>query len=79
MSSGSGNFDLNGWPVWFDKFGTGNDVVLLIPGAMGEKDLSIDKILITTYVYFKEPEEAISRNSWKGPTVSIWRDIRSLR
>ena len=36
MSNSSGKFDINGWPVWFERFGTGKDVILLIPGAMGE-------------------------------------------
>ena len=47
MSSSSGKFDLNGWPVWFERFGTGNEIVLLIPGAMGEcliwSQLKIDR------------------------------------
>jgi valacyclovir hydrolase len=35
----SGKVDLNGWPVWYEKFGTGSEVVLLIPGAMGMSDV----------------------------------------
>ncbi|CAG2169073.1 unnamed protein product [Oppiella nova] len=30
-----GKFDINGYPIWYEKFGTGSDVVLLIPGALG--------------------------------------------
>ncbi|CAG2108451.1 unnamed protein product [Medioppia subpectinata] len=31
----SGKVDINGWPVWYEKFGTGSEVLLLIPGAIG--------------------------------------------
>ncbi|CAG2174205.1 unnamed protein product [Oppiella nova] len=31
----SGKVDINGWPVWYEKFGSGPDVLLLIPGAIG--------------------------------------------
>jgi hypothetical protein len=31
----SGKVEINGWPIWYEKFGIGNDIVLLIPGALG--------------------------------------------
>lgn len=31
----SGKFDINGYPVWYEKFGTGREVILFIPGAIG--------------------------------------------
>lgn len=32
----SGSVEINGFPIHYDKFGTGNHVVLLIPGALGK-------------------------------------------
>ena len=34
----NGKFDINGWPIWYQQFGTGPDIVLLIPGALGQKN-----------------------------------------
>ncbi len=31
----SGKVEINGWPIWYEKFGIGNDIILLIPGALG--------------------------------------------
>ena len=31
-----GKFDINGYPIHYEKFGTGSEVVLLIPGALGK-------------------------------------------
>ncbi|CAG2180089.1 unnamed protein product, partial [Oppiella nova] len=31
----SGSFEVNGWPLWYDKYGTGPSPVLMIPGALG--------------------------------------------
>ncbi len=46
----SGNVDLNGWPVWYEKFGTGSEVVLLIPGALGMSDVINLKISVITNI-----------------------------
>jgi hypothetical protein len=46
----SGKVDLNGWPVWYEKFGTGSEVVLLIPGAMGMSDVTNLKISVINIV-----------------------------
>jgi hypothetical protein len=32
----SGNFEINGYTIWYEKFGTGNEIILLIPGALGK-------------------------------------------
>jgi len=31
----SGKVDINGWPIWYEKFGIGNEIILFIPGALG--------------------------------------------
>lgn len=31
----TGKVDINGWPIHYEKFGTGPEVLLLIPGAIG--------------------------------------------
>ena len=31
----SGKLDINGWPIWYEKFGFGPKPLLLIPGAIG--------------------------------------------
>jgi hypothetical protein len=31
----SGKVYINGYNVWYEKFGTGNEIILLIPGALG--------------------------------------------
>ncbi|XP_054157229.1 valacyclovir hydrolase-like [Oppia nitens] len=31
----SEKLDINGWPVWYEKFGTGPEVMLFLPGAIG--------------------------------------------
>ncbi|CAG2173691.1 unnamed protein product, partial [Oppiella nova] len=31
----SGKFDINGYPIWYEKFGTGANILLMIPGAIG--------------------------------------------
>ena len=33
-------FEINGYPIHYEKFGTGSEVVLLIPGALGELNLN---------------------------------------
>lgn len=32
----TGFVEINGFPIHYDKFGTGNQPVLLIPGAIGK-------------------------------------------
>jgi len=32
----SGKVDIDGYPIWYEKFGIGNDVLLFIPGALGK-------------------------------------------
>ncbi len=46
----SGNVDLNGWPVWYEKFGTGSEVALLISGALGMSDVINLKISVITNI-----------------------------
>ena len=46
----SGKFDINGYPIHYEKFGSGSEVVLLIPGALGEFKL---KIYVNNYVLIK--------------------------
>ncbi|CAG2176616.1 unnamed protein product, partial [Oppiella nova] len=31
----SGKVDINGYPIWYERFGTGPKPILLIPGAIG--------------------------------------------
>ena len=31
----SGKVEINGWPVCYEKFGNGPEVLLFIPGAIG--------------------------------------------
>ena len=31
----SGKVDINGWPVWYEKFGSGPTPLLLVPGGIG--------------------------------------------
>jgi len=31
----SGKVNINGWPIWYEKFGHGAKPLLLIPGAIG--------------------------------------------
>ncbi|CAG2172510.1 unnamed protein product, partial [Oppiella nova] len=33
--STNGKVDINGWPICYEKFGTGAHIMLLIPGAIG--------------------------------------------
>jgi hypothetical protein len=33
----SAKVDINGWPIWYEKYGSGQNVILLIPGAIGMK------------------------------------------
>lgn len=35
MDTEVGHFDINGWPVHYEKWGNGDSVVLMIPGAIG--------------------------------------------
>ena len=47
MSDSSGCVDVNGWSVWFEKFGSGPHTILLIPGPIGQflKKVNISKAL----------------------------------
>ncbi len=31
----SGKEEINGWPIWYEKYGCGPNPLLLIPGGLG--------------------------------------------
>jgi len=43
----SGNLDINGYTIWYEKFGTGSEVILLIPGALGVLLFLIFRIVLS--------------------------------
>ena len=38
--------EVNGWSVWFERFGSGPNPVLLIPGPIGSSNLLLCEVLI---------------------------------
>ncbi|CAG2104536.1 unnamed protein product [Medioppia subpectinata] len=47
--SATGKVDVNGWPIWYEKFGSGPHVLLLIPGAIGTGRTDFDDQLFGEY------------------------------
>ena len=44
MKSEKLNTTIHGYQIAYEKFGTGDEVVLLIPGALGDKNFSLNSV-----------------------------------
>ena len=54
-----GKVDILGYPVHYEKFGTGPEILLLIPGAIGKSTNTNPKITMLNMNMFKELEGRI--------------------
>ena len=68
--------ELNGYPIHYEKFGSGSEVVLLIPGSLGKWNLIQFLNWISSGLPYKERQGLTSISNWKDPTLLIWKNIR---